>query len=346
VATVDTAPWPAGAWRRLLASAVSDVDELLALLDLDESCLGEHADALRSAHSFGLRVPRGFVGRMRRGDPDDPLLRQVLPVDREMIRVGGFTTDPVGELTHPPSDGVLHKYHGRALVMATGACAVHCRYCFRRHFPYSGHAARGGDLETTISRIAADPEITEVILSGGDPLTLPDVHLEVLARGLAAVPSVRRLRIHTRLPIVLPQRVDTDLAMWLGGLEVPVAVVVHANHANEIDSDVRRALAALNTTGVTLLNQAVLLAGVNDSADVLADLSESLFETGVLPYYLHLLDPVEGAAHFEVPEEKARFLHTELTNRLPGYLVPRLVREVEGAPAKVGIHLQTLNVQR
>jgi EF-P beta-lysylation protein EpmB len=263
-----------------------------------------------------------------------------------MIPVGGFTTDPVGELTHLRSDGVLHKYHGRALVMVTGACAVHCRYCFRRHFPYSDHAAGGGDLEATISRIIADPEITEVILSGGDPLTLPDVHLEVLGRGLAAVPSVRRLRIHTRLPIVLPQRVDTDLAMWLGGLEVPVVVVVHANHANEIDSDVRRALAVLDATGVTLLNQAVLLAGVNDSADALADLSETLFEAGVLPYYLHLLDSVEGAAHFEVPEEKARLLHTELTNRLPGYLVPRLVREVEGAPAKVGIHLQTLNVQR
>jgi len=339
VATVDTAPWPAGAWRRLLADAVSDVDELLALLDLDESCLGERADALRSAHSFVLRVPRGFVERMRRGDPDDPLLRQVLPVDREMIRVGGFTTDPVGELTHPPSDGVLYKYHGRALVMATGACAVHCRYCFRRHFSYSDHAVAGGDLEATISRIAADPEITEVILSGGDPLTLPDVHFEVLARGLAAVPSVRRLRIHTRLPIVLPQRVDTDLVTWLGGLEVPVVVVVHANHANEIGSDVRRSLAALDATGVTLLNQAVLLAGVNDSADALVDLSEALFEAGVLPYYLHLLDPVEGAAHFEVPEEKASLLNNELTNRLPGYLVPRLVREVAGAPAKVGIDL-------
>jgi len=336
VATVDTAPWPAGVWRRLLADAVSDLDELLALLDLDESCLGEQADALRSAHSFVLRVPRGFIERMQRGNPDDPLLRQVLPVDREMIRVGGFTTDPVGELTHSPSDGVLYKYHGRALVMATGACAVHCRYCFRRHFPYSGHAARGGDLETTISRIAADPEITEVILSGGDPLTLPDVHFEVLARGLAGVPSVRRLRIHTRLPIVLPQRVDTDLVTWLGSLEVPVVVVVHANHANEIDSDVRRSLAALDATGV---NQAVLLAGVNDSADVLVDLSEALFEAGVLPYYLHLLDPVEGAAHFEVPEEKASLLNNELTNRLPGYLVPRLVREVAGAPAKVGIDL-------
>ena len=337
--SVETVPWPAGDWRRLLADAVSDLDELLTLLDLDESCLGEYAEALRSAHSFALRVPRGFIARMRRRDPDDPLLRQVLPIGREMIRVGGFTTDPLGELTHLPSDGVLHKYHGRALVMVTGACAVHCRYCFRRHFSYSDNVVAGGDLEATISRVAADPEITEVVLSGGDPMTLPDVNLEVLARGLAALPSVRRLRIHTRLPIVLPQRVDADLVMWLGSLGVPAVVVVHANHANEIDSDVRRALAVLDATGVTLLNQTVLLAGVNDSADALVDLSESLFEAGVLPYYLHLLDPVEGAAHFEVPEKKARLLNTELTNRLPGYLVPRLVREVEGAPAKVSVDL-------
>jgi len=334
VATVDSTPWPAGDWRQLLADAVSDLDELLALLDLDESCLGERADALRSAHSFGLRVPRGFVGRMRRGHPDDPLLRQVLPVDREMIPVGGFTTDPVGELSSPPVDSVLHKYRGRALVMVTGACAVHCRYCFRRHFPYGEHGP-----ESVAARIAADPEITEVILSGGDPLTVPDRRLEALARSLVTIPHVRRLRIHTRLPIVLPQRADTTLVSWIGDLGLPVVLVVHANHANEIDGDVRRALAALDAAGATLLNQAVLLAGVNDSADALANLSETLFDAGVLPYYLHMLDPVEGAAHFEVPEDEARRLQIELTNRLPGYLVPRLVREVEGAPAKVSVDL-------
>ena len=346
MATVETTPWPAGDWRQLLADAVGDPVELLALLDLDESCLGKRADALRSVHSFALRVPRGFVGRMRRGDPDDPLLRQVLPIDREMIPVGGFTADPVGELSSPPVASVLHKYRGRALVMVTGACAIHCRYCFRRHFPYVDHAAAGGHLEAAVARIAADPGITEIILSGGDPLTVPDLRLERLVRSLAAAPHVRRLRIHTRLPIVLPQRVDTALASWIGDLGVPVVVVVHANHANEIDADVRRALAALDAAGATLLNQAVLLAGVNDSAAALAELSETLFDAGVLPYYIPTPDPVEGAAHFEVPEDEARRLHTELTNRLPGYLVPRLVREVEGAPAKVGIHLQTLNVQR
>ena len=336
MATVESAPWPAGAWKQFLADAVSDLDELLTLLDLDPSCLGDHADALRSAHSFALRVPRGFITRMRRGDPDDPLLRQVLPIDREMIPVAGFTADPVGEITHPPSDGVLHKYRGRALVMVTGACAIHCRYCFRRHFPYAEHAP-----ENAAVRIAADPEITEVILSGGDPLTVPNLRLERFVRSLASIPRVRRLRIHTRLPIVLPQRVDTTLASWIGDLDLPVVVVVHANHSNEIDSDVRRALAALDATGATLLNQAVLLAGVNDSAGDLAELSETLFDAGVLPYYLHMLDPVQGAAHFEVSEGTARRLHTELTTRLPGYLVPRLVREVEGAPAKVGVDLWT-----
>jgi EF-P beta-lysylation protein EpmB len=277
---------------------------------------------------------------MRRGDPVDPLLRQVLPVDREMIAVVGFTADPVGELSSPPVASVLHKYRGRALVMVTGACAIHCRYCFRRHFPYFDHAA-AGHLEAAVARIAADPGITEVILSGGDPLTVPDLRLEGLVRSLAAIPHVRRLRIHTRFPIVLPQRVDTKLVSWIGDLRVPVVVVVHANHANEIDDEVRRALAALDAAGATLLNQAVLLAGVNDSADALANLSEALFDAGVLPYYLHMLDPVEGAAHFEVSEDEARRLQIELTNRLPGYLVPRLVREVEGTPAKVGIDLWT-----
>jgi EF-P beta-lysylation protein EpmB len=266
------------------------------------------------------------------------LLLQVLPRAEEDEKIRGFSADPVGELSAPPVDSVLHKYRGRALVMATGACAVHCRYCFRRHFPYADHAAIG-DFDPTIEALSADPSITEVILSGGDPLTIADVQLEMLARKLELVASVRRLRIHTRLPIVLPRRVDTELVRWIGNLTVPAVVVVHANHGNEIDDDVRRALAALEATGATLLNQAVLLKGINDTAQDLARLSEVLFEAGVLPYYLHMLDPVDGAAHFEVSEERARQLHQELAARLPGYLVPRLVREVPGAPAKVGVDL-------
>lgn len=288
---------------------------------------------------FPLRVPRGFINRMRPGDPADPLLRQVLPVAKEDEPVPGFTADPVCELASFPVDSVVHKYQGRALVMVTGACAIHCRYCFRRHFPYSELESAPPAWDGAIDRIASDPAITEVILSGGDPLTEADSRLEALGRKLATLPQLKRLRIHTRMPIVLPQRVDGGLTSWIGGLELPTVVVVHANHANEIDDEVRRALAALATTGVTLLNQAVLLAGVNDSVTALTDLSEALFDAGLLPYYLHMLDPVSGAAHFDVSDDEARRIHGKLTNRLPGYLVPRLVREVPGAPAKVGVDL-------
>jgi EF-P beta-lysylation protein EpmB len=267
------------------------------------------------------------------------LLAQVLPVASETASVEGYTTDPVGELRQPMAGGVLHKYRGRALILVSGACAVHCRYCFRRHFPYDGESALGGDFEKAVEAIAADRSITEVILSGGDPLMLPDIRLEVLARRLAELPAVERLRLHTRMPIVLPQRVDATLCLWLGSLGLPVVVVVHANHANEIDDDVRRAMAALRKGGVTLLNQSVLLRGVNDSVGALVDLNEALFSAGVLPYYLHMLDPVQGAAHFDVPEAEARELMAGVRERLPGYLVPRLVREVPGAPAKVGIDL-------
>ena len=276
---------------------------------------------------------------MRRRDPNDPLLRQVLPLGDEDSPAPGFTADPVGELALAPTAGVLHKYRGRALLVATGACAVHCRYCFRRHFPYGDIGGSVADWQAAVELIASDPEISEVILSGGDPLTLPDVRVSELARRVVRVPHVRRLRIHTRLPIVLPQRVDEDLVAWLSHLDLPTVVVVHSNHAQEIDADVRRALAALRATGVSLLNQSVLLAGVNDTADALVELSESLFDAGVLPYYLHMLDPVAGAAHFEVSDKEAKDLHRQLTSRLPGYLVPRLVREVPGAPAKVGVDL-------
>ncbi|MDH3816187.1 MAG: EF-P beta-lysylation protein EpmB [Acidobacteriota bacterium] len=332
----SSAPWPAGAWRRELADVVTDIEKLLQLLGLEDRSPYATSSALRG---FPLRVPRAFINRMRLGDPADPLLRQVLPVAKEDVPVRGFTTDPVGEFSSSPVDSVLHKYQGRALVMVTGACAVHCRYCFRRHFPYPKLGSAPPEWDGAVERIASDPAISEVILSGGDPLTVPDSRLEVLARKLAMMPQLKRLRIHTRLPIVLPQRVDGALTSWIGGLGLQTVVVVHANHANEIDDDVRRALAALVATGVTLLNQAVLLAGVNDSADALADLSEELFGAGVLPYYLHMLDPVSGAAHFEVSDDEAKGLHAELTARLPGYLVPRLVREVPGAPAKIGVDL-------
>lgn len=325
-------------WRRLLAEAVRDPGELLALLGLDPGLAGGAA-AAAAADGFPLRVPRGFVARMRHGDPDDPLLRQVLPLGAEAAEVPGFADDPVGDLAAAAAPGVLHKYRGRVLLVTTGACAVHCRYCFRRHFPYADQYAAGGDWDEALEHIAADPSIQEVILSGGDPLTLSDQRLGGLAQRLAALPQLRRLRLHTRLPVVLPERVDDALVAWLAGGRLAGVVVIHANHGNEIDGAVAAALGRLRAAGVTLLNQSVLLRGVNDTADALCALSERLFAAGVLPYYLHLLDPVRGAAHFDVPAAEARRLLAAVASRLPGYLVPRLVRERPGAAAKVPVDL-------
>jgi len=329
-------PWPAGEWRSHLAVAVRDPCELLELLDLDAETLGFEATA-GASRRFPLRVPRGFVARMRSGDARDPLLRQVLPVCAENEEVPGFTTNPVGELGLDRGDSLLSKYHGRALVVATGVCAVHCRYCFRRHFPYGDERSDDGRFTAAVAAIAGDSTIEEVILSGGDPLVLPDRRLAALAVSIAAIPHIRRLRLHTRLPVVLPERVDEALIAWLGRCPVPVVVVIHANHPNEIDGAVERALGALAAAGVSLLNQAVLLRGVNDRADVLAELSRRLIDCGVLPYYLHLLDRVAGAAHFEVDEARALEILDILQATLPGYLVPRLVREVEGAPSKIAV---------
>jgi len=318
-------------WQSELARAITDPQALLTLLQLG----AEHLPAARAAaRLFPLRVPRGFAARMRPGDPHDPLLRQVLPLGEECLTQEGFGPDPVGDSAAMVVPGVLHKYEGRVLLTATGACAVHCRYCFRRHFPYSEANAFADHWQEALTYVASDTAIIEVILSGGDPLTLSDRRLAEFTEKLAAIPHVQRLRIHTRLPIVLPERVNDELIDWLGATRLKTIVVVHANHANEIDATVCAAVARLKAAGVSLLNQSVLLRGVNDSAGALAQLSTSLFDAGVLPYYLHLLDRVQGAGHFEVNEMAARDLMTQLNARLPGYLVPRLVREVSGAPAK------------
>ncbi|MCR6684889.1 EF-P beta-lysylation protein EpmB [Pseudoxanthomonas sp.] len=332
----DPAPAPAALpaparWQRLWREAVRDPRELLALLGLDAAAAGLSEAA---AAQFPLRVPRGFVARMRHGDLHDPLLRQVLPVDAEERIVSGFSLDAVGDGAARKAEGVIQKYRGRALLVATGSCAVNCRYCFRRHFPYGEETAARDGWAGAVAAIAADPGIDEVILSGGDPLSLATPKLAELTARLAAIPHLRRLRIHSRLPIVLPERVDEPLLQWLAALPWPSAFVVHANHANEFDPAVDAALARLRGAGVQLLNQAVLLRGVNDSVEVLADLSERSFAAGVLPYYLHQLDRVQGVAHFEVSDERARALHAALAARLSGYLVPRLVREVQGDTGK------------
>lgn len=287
--------------------------------------------APRDCAEFPLKAPRAWLERIRRGDAGDPLLRQVLPVAAESAQTPGFGADAVGDLAAGAGNGVLHKYRNRVLLMVTGACAIHCRYCFRRHFPYRDHTL-AGRLDAAVEYIAARSDIEEVILSGGDPLTLANRKLFDLCERLEAVAHVARIRIHTRLPVADPERVDGDWLAWSRRRPKPYLMVLHINHPAELDGDAACAVGAMRHW--TLLNQAVLLKGVNDDADTLVRLSRRCFEVGVLPYYLHLLDRVRGAAHFEVDEAAARRLMREVAARLPGYLVPKLARETAGAAAK------------
>jgi lysine 2,3-aminomutase len=318
-------------WQNAMKHAIRDVDELCHLLGLPEDFA---RSAKAAAGQFPLFVPRGFLARMRPGDPADPLLRQVLPVAAEMEVVPGFTFDPVRDDLAERQPGLLHKYQGRVLLIATGTCAVHCRYCFRRHFGYDETPRSIADWQPALEAIAADTSIHEVILSGGDPLTLVDATLWELVDALARVPHLRRLRIHTRLPIIIPERVTDALLATLRESRLTPIVVLHANHANELDSHVASAVSRLSDAGIVLLNQAVLLAGVNDSVDAQATLCERLVDLRVVPYYLHQLDRVAGAAHFEVPVEAGRRIIRQLRERLPGYAVPRYVAEIPGASSK------------
>ena len=321
-------------WQRELARAIRDPRELLEVLALDPGWLPA---ARNAARLFPLRVPQAYVSRMQRGDITDPLLRQVLPLAQEFEQADGYSTDPVGDLAAVAAPGVLHKYHGRVLVVTTGACAIHCRYCFRRHFPYGDTQAASDHWSGLLHYLRAHLEVNEVLLSGGDPLMLSDARLADLAQRIAGIANIKRLRLHTRLPVVLPARVDDRLLHWLAACKLQVVIVLHVNHANEMDIEVQEACRKLAAAGVTLLNQSVLLREVNADVDTLAALSERLMECGVLPYYLHLLDRVQGAAHFDIEEARARQLYATLQDRLPGYLVPRLVREEAGAAAKTPV---------
>ena len=321
-------------WQQELAEAITSPEELAAALGLSP---GAFAGAREAGQRFRLRVPRSFVARMRPGDPQDPLLRQVLPVAEELADEAEYGDDPVGERNSMRAPALLQKYRGRALLITTPTCAVHCRYCFRREFPYAEQSGDAPRWSEALAEIAADASLSEIILSGGDPLSLSNARLESLTRALAAIPHVRRIRVHTRQPVVLPSRVDEGLVQWLRASRLPMVMVLHVNHPNELDAELAAACTRLRDTGITLLNQSVLLAGVNDDVEVLAALSLRLFDAGVLPYYLHALDRVRGAAHFAVPEERARTLAGRLAARLPGYLVPRLVREVPAAPAKIAL---------
>ena len=330
----DRSPRQRETWQRELAEAVRDPEVLCRELGLEGTVA---AEARAAAAGFPLLVPRPFLARMRRGDRRDPLLLQVLPLAAEGEARPGWVTDPLDEVAAIRAPALVQKYAGRALLLATGACAVHCRYCFRRAFDYGDHGAGTAGIDAALAEIAADGSIEEVILSGGDPLLLDDDRFGTLLARVVAIPTVRRLRIHTRLPVVLPSRVTPALVAALGRLPSPAVVVIHANHPAEIDADVAAALRALAAGRSLLLNQAVLLAGVNDSHGVLAGLSSALLDAGVLPYYLHLPDRVAGTAHFDVPEEVAVGLLAGLRDALPGYAVPRLVREVPGEPSKFRI---------
>lgn len=316
-------------WQRELAEAWRSPAALLDRLGLSGHPI---ARQVTDSPGFPLRVPDYFVGLMRHGDPADPLLAQVLSLAVEAVPAAGFTADPVGDGAASRAPGLLHKYRGRALLITTGACAVHCRYCFRRHFPYQTAAARGDWADVAEQLRSLD--VAELILSGGDPLTLADSRLHRLIEQVRRVSGLRRLRIHTRLPVVLPSRVTRALLAPFSRLSMRCVWVIHANHPNEVTPELGEAMARLRDSGGTVLNQAVLLKSVNDDADTLETLSEALFGVGVLPYYLHLLDPVAGAAHFDVPVARAQGLLRELRARLPGYLVPKLVQEVAGADAK------------
>ena len=319
-------------WREALADAITDPAELCRVLGLPPSTA---AAAERAAGVFPLFVPRTYLSRIRPGDPHDPLLLEVLPHEDELDEVPQFTIDPVGEAEATQAGGLLWKYRGRCLILATGACGVHCRFCFRRHFPCRRSFKAVEDWRPAVERIAADGSIAEVILSGGDPLALEDTRLARLARRLAEIRHLRRLRVHTRLPIVIPQRVNEELLAWLRGTRLPTMMVVHVNHPAEIDGPVAAALVRLVDAGVPVLSQSVLLRGVNDRREVLAELCERLVDLRVMPYYLHQLDRVAGAAHFEVAEETGVELLRGLRARLPGYAVPRYVREARGLPNKV-----------
>jgi len=317
------------AWQHELSQAFTNPLELLAFLALSNSSL---AQQVLQRPQFSLLVPRNYAAKMQPGNPADPLLRQVLPILAEQQQVPGFSHDPVGDQKAEKATGLLHKYHGRGLLITTGACAIHCRYCFRQYYTYSRHIFT--QLPKIIENLQIDTSISEIILSGGDPLLLTDARLSQLINQLAQIPHLQRLRIHSRLPVVLPSRITEDLVHHLTATRLQTVMVIHANHINELDTAVQRALQRLTHSGVMLLNQSVLLRGVNDEAVDLQALSEKLFSCRVLPYYLHLLDRVQGAAHFEVDETEAIQLVEQLRQQLPGYLVPKLVREVAGMPYK------------
>lgn len=325
--------WQNQSWQEQLSHAVSDVGELYRLLDLSMPS-EPHAPS-----KFPLRVPHAFIAKMEKGDPSDPLLRQILPDIAETLTVAGYSTDPLQENHANKIKGLLHKYQSRVLITVTGACAVHCRYCFRQHFDYGANLPSGQDMADITDYIRADDKINEVLLSGGDPLNVSNRRLSAWFDALSGIAHVSTIRLHTRLPVVLPDRVDDELLTMIRHCPKNIVMVLHINHPSEIDDTLRTKCQALRQAGVTLLNQTVLLKGINDNADTLCQLSHALFSVGILPYYLHVLDKVAGAAHFDVPMERAVAIYWQLLETLSGYLVPKLVQELPNRPFKTPVNL-------
>lgn len=324
-------------WQTQLNDLITDPFELISTLGLASTDL--HSDALLAQQQFKLRVPRQFVAKMQHGNPMDPLLLQVLPHHLEMQSHPEFVFDPLGEKHANAVSGILHKYKSRILMTLTGACAIHCRYCFRRHFPYQENLPREKDWIQIKTYVQAHPEINEIILSGGDPLSLSNEKLSRWINHFEELPQITTLRIHTRLPVVIPERIDLGLLDLIDQTKLRVVMVVHTNHANELDHSFDQAMRKLLEKKVTLLNQSVLLKSVNDNSDHLAALSYRLFDAHVLPYYLHILDKVSGASHFHIEDQQARLIYQTLLKELPGYLVPKLVREISGEKHKTPLNI-------
>ncbi|CAQ85842.1 MULTISPECIES: EF-P beta-lysylation protein EpmB [Photorhabdus] len=324
-------------WLKQLTDVITDPDELLQLLSLHE-----HPELTKGSSArrlFPLRVPRAFAARMRASDPNDPLLLQVITAPEEFNIVPGFSADPLDE-QRSVVPGLLHKYRNRALLLVKGGCAVNCRYCFRRHFPYEDNKGNKHNWQQALNYIQQHPELDEIIFSGGDPLMAKDHELDWLISNLEQISHIKRLRIHTRLPVVIPARITTTLCNRLAQSRLQVIMVTHINHENEIDQSLRNSMMLLKHAGITLLNQSVLLRGVNNHPDILANLSNALFDAGILPYYIHVLDKVQGAAHFMVSDEEARGIIRELLTKVSGYLVPRLAREIGGESSKTPLDLE------
>jgi len=321
-------------WKVELSQSVTTIDELLGSLNLNATDLSISQQAVQD---FALRVPRPFLARIQPNDPSDPLLLQVLPVKAELNTVEGYSPDPLDEAAHNPVAGIVHKYANRLLLVISPACAINCRYCFRRHFPYQENRQSKEQWQNALDYIRNDKEINEVIYSGGDPLAANDHFLAWLTEQIADIAHIKRLRIHTRLPVVIPSRIDSKFLSWASATRLKPIVVLHINHANEIDNDVSESIKRLQSCSIKVLNQSVLLRGINDSANCLAELSEKLFDCDVMPYYLHLFDPVAGASHFDVNEQQAKKIYADLQTILPGFLVPKLVREIPNKKSKTTI---------